>query len=342
MTVEGSDDGFIPDGGTQLCEVASSLRGGISCCLGPHLVGGFNVIFEVIFEDQAIGSDHRNSTGVSYILMEKLDGQPLPVLEDMDLELNARDLALARKLHQQLADVILELATLKFDKIGSLREDSKGGFFIAAFANTSTLYSERRASAYDKLFKDKQGPFSSVSDFYEAMSDLNDLYACEDPESEDEEEEETDKEIEVSQFKQLRGMAPTFIVHDFDNGPFVIHHDDLTLQNILVDDEFNVTGIIDFPGTVVPLPSLCVFPWLFRDDISGLMTDRDMYLDVFLNRDAPASSALASKSMRGELMRSAIERQDFELGLMGPYASLNVPRLLRFVYGKGMIFKGLV
>lgn len=57
----------------------------------------------------AIGSDHRNSTGVSYILMEKLSGQPLPVLEDMDLEPNARDLALARKVHQQLADVTLEL-----------------------------------------------------------------------------------------------------------------------------------------------------------------------------------------------------------------------------------------
>lgn len=40
MSEEGSDDGFIPDGGTQLCGVASSLRGGISCCLGPHLVGG--------------------------------------------------------------------------------------------------------------------------------------------------------------------------------------------------------------------------------------------------------------------------------------------------------------
>lgn len=155
-------------------------------------------------------------------------------------------------------------------------------------------------------------------------------------------------------------MAPTFIVHDFDDGPFVIHHDDLTMQNILVkahrspkskltrkltplqvDDEFNITGIIDFPGTVVPLPSLCVFPWLFRDDISGLVTDRDMYLDVFLNKDAPASSALASKSVREELMRSAIERQDFELGLIGPYASLNVPRLLEFVYGRDDS-KGLV
>lgn len=126
------------------------------------------------------------------------------------------------------------LASLKFDKIGSLREDSDGGFSVVAFADSATGSSKARASAYNKLAKSKQGPFSSIPEFYDAMSDLNDLNVNEDPESEDEEEEETDRENRVLQNKQLREMAPHFIIDAFCNGPFVIHHDDLTTGNILV------------------------------------------------------------------------------------------------------------
>ncbi|KAI9814083.1 MAG: hypothetical protein M1826_002328 [Phylliscum demangeonii] len=244
--------------------------------------------------DYAVKSEPKNATGVSYILMEYLPGCPLPELE-RSLEPSEKDRAITRKVHQQLTDLMLELATLKFDKIGSLREASDGGFFIAAFADTSTGDPKERASAYSKLAKEKQGPFSSISAFYEAMSDLNDVFVKEDAESEDE-EEATDKELVASQYQQLRGMAPKFILADYQNGPFVINHNDLTGQNILVDDQFNITGGIDFPGTVVPLPSMCFLPWIFRDNTTGLLAVPELYLDVFLHRDAlDMSSALAAK-----------------------------------------------
>jgi hypothetical protein len=93
-----------------------------------------------------------------------------------------------------------------------------------------------------------------------------------------------------------------------------------------VDDEFNITGILDFPGTIVPLSSLCVFPWLFSDNLTGLVTDRDAYLDVFVNQECRyPSSALASHDVRRKLMQSAHSRQSFELGLLGPYTSLVLP-----------------
>lgn len=102
-----------------------------------------------------------------------------------------------------------------------------------------------------------------------------------------------------------------------------------------VDDEFNITGILDFPGTIVPLVSLCVFPWLFSDNLAGLVTDRDAYLDVFLNRECRyLSSTLRSCELRKKLMQSAQERQSFELGLMGPYISLVLPRLFKQVHNR--------
>lgn len=76
------------------------------------------------------------------------------------------------------------------------------------------------------------------------------------------------------------------------------------------------------------MASLCVFPWLFSDNVSGLVTDRDIYLDIFLNRECQfPSSALLSLELRQELMKSAQFRQSFELGLMGPYTSLVIPEL---------------
>ena len=39
-------------------------------------------------------------------------------------------------------------------------------------------------------------------------------------------------------YQQLREIAPHFIVDCFNNDPFVIHHDDLTIQNILVSAAF--------------------------------------------------------------------------------------------------------
>lgn len=59
--------------------------------------------------DYAVKSDPRNVAGVSYILMEHLGGKPLPELDSLDLEPSAHDLALVKKVHQQLTDVILEL-----------------------------------------------------------------------------------------------------------------------------------------------------------------------------------------------------------------------------------------
>lgn len=83
------------------------------------------------------------------------------------------------------------------------------------------------------------------------------------------------------------------------------------------------------------MASLCVFPWLFSANIAGLVTVRDAYLDVFLNRECCyPSSALRSCELRNELMQSAQERQSFELGLIGPYTSLSLPSLLKQIHNR--------
>jgi hypothetical protein len=73
---------------------------------------------------------------------------------------------------------------------------------------------------------------------------------------------------------------------------------------------------------------------LFCDNSPGLVADLTRYRDVFLNRDAPATSMLAERSVREELMPHAAKRRDYELALMGPYAPLTLPSLRKFAYGE--------
>ena len=57
----------------------------------------------------AVESDIANPTGVSYVLMEKLPGEPLPEIGGDASEASPGDLEKVKKVHQQLANIKLQL-----------------------------------------------------------------------------------------------------------------------------------------------------------------------------------------------------------------------------------------
>lgn len=109
-----------------------------------------------------VQSSPENKVNATYILMEYLPGHALPTLDSMMLEEpNDDEIEVVKKVHTQLADTILELGTfivvcvcvmlgeftlthmyymflvsLKFDKIGCLREDSDGNVFVGPYHET--------------------------------------------------------------------------------------------------------------------------------------------------------------------------------------------------------------
>lgn len=54
-------------------------------------------------------SSLENKVNATYILMKQLPGHQLPLLERKDFHPDPEDLAFARKVHQQLTDVVLQL-----------------------------------------------------------------------------------------------------------------------------------------------------------------------------------------------------------------------------------------
>jgi len=84
-------------------------------------------------------------------------------------------------------DTLQTLASLTFDKIGSLREDSRGRFFVAEYVDpNTTAFPEERAMVFKNLESRYRGPFSTVSEFYHASCLLGKAHARTDPEGNDE------------------------------------------------------------------------------------------------------------------------------------------------------------
>ena len=70
-----------------------------------------------------------------------------------------------------------------------------------------------------------------------------------------------------------------------------------------VDDGYNITGLLDFPGTIVPLPSICVYSIMF-DIVNRVtpFTDRNLWpqtiFSIYFGRTA--SSGQCVERLRGE------------------------------------------
>jgi len=239
----------------------------------------------------------------------------------------------------------------QFNRIGALRETPTGEFTVVEYSDPFfTAYPEDRASAFARL--PIRGPYESISEFYSCISKLNLSQASSGPVDEY-------GPRAIADYEALANMASEFVLPEFEAGPFVIGHNDLSVENILVlqptkqltkqetdqpaqvDDDFNITGIIDFPGTVVSLPSLCIFPWLFHDNLGGPVAQRPAYQAVFTSRLSDCqASALCSTTVRSRLMETAIDRNNYERALLGPYARLVLPHLYKRVYGRTYRRKG--
>ena len=120
------------------------------------------------------------------------------------------------------SDTLRTLASLTFDKIGSLREDSKGGFFVTEYVDPNTTsFSEERVMAFKSLESSYRGPFSTVSEFYHASCLLGKAHARTDP-------EEKSPEQAIEDFETLNKMIPKLRIDEYETGPFVLFHNDLT------------------------------------------------------------------------------------------------------------------
>ena len=165
-------------------------------------------------------SDPINILGVSYILMEKMDGEPL--------DWSSATTEQREKIMQQLADIFLEIDKHPFEKMGSL------------WGDPSQICGIADPGLFRMTYSSPLGPFSTSA---EGMRAILESYL----------------EMIVTGEIAAINRVDVYLAHKFrldvldkvftSGNKFFLKHPDDKGDHILVDRFFNITGIIDWEWT---------------------------------------------------------------------------------------------
>lgn len=168
--------------------------------------------------------DEENPIGVGYILMEKMPGRSLR------WSLLSREQR--KKVMSQLANIYIELHVFSFDSMGSL--DQPGTQHVGSFARESL-------TDYENSHMLPMGPFTSSGEYHLASIRLTIDLIMRD-------ECFTPRAIDaylVHRFL-LDSVSKKSLCPSRDDGRFYLRHADSKGDHILVDDDYNITGIVDW------------------------------------------------------------------------------------------------
>ncbi|KAI9673421.1 MAG: prephenate dehydrogenase (NADP(+)) [Caeruleum heppii] len=259
--------------------------------------------------DFACGAE--SPTGFGYILMEEVPGVPFSSLSPT--------LEQSRKVLEQLASVYDELEQHPFELMGSLTntDDDTDGHIIGPLANE--LLADISSTGRDLI-----GPFTSSQAYYEAMiqrilnmiadGQLYPLWAV---------DAWLIHRFLLDLVPRLKECTPFASAGGDRNEKFFLRHADDKGDHILVDDDFNITGIIDWEWAyTAPRSEAFSSPMAFWD-VAGFfdgrndLSDDEQQLATLL--DAVSSARGAAKDGLGRV--NACDREDKWESLKEEFAS---------------------
>ncbi|KAJ0163725.1 hypothetical protein CTA2_2517 [Colletotrichum tanaceti] len=266
--------------GPKLCSRASEIRGGIPCTVDlsrKHLssmMGHQNCHAEIVFKDKvrwlarlrltrttsppeevrdcilrseaatltylqdrtsipaprifdwACESDLDNSVGVGYILMEKLDGNPL--------DWQAATLAQREKIMQQLVDVFLEIERHPFGSMGSLFEARRPANFVVQGLAQHATYRMGAGGPIGPFASSLEGSVAIVKS-YLAMIASGEIGVR--------------HSVDNYLAHRFRLDVASSLCEDDPADQFFLKHPDDKGDHILVNESYDIVGIIDWEWT---------------------------------------------------------------------------------------------
>lgn len=197
----------------------------------------------------------------SFLITDLVPGEALDKKALMTGEQEQR-----RAFYSQLIDIFVELRKLQFPFIGSLMPDPNG--------SPHPVLGPVLSMSAATLRSHPQPPFSSAKDYMRHQFRLvSDFHS---PPVPDHTVDDLGREVFA-----LHGMERIFhqaIDSQLDEGPFVLNHLDLRSPNIIVDDNLQIQGIIDWEfASTVPRQVLTPPSWITGHDSTE--TDRQMHAE---------------------------------------------------------------
>jgi hypothetical protein len=214
-----------------------------------------------------------NAVGTSYVLMEKLPGKPL--------DWGCATTEQRARVMEQLADVYLELERHPIPQTGSLVHSSasdrakRDRVHVGSFAQTPCFETPDHAV----------GPFDTLEASYTAIIRQQQRMLA------NHEVSTLPVDNYLSFLWRLKVLPELVAESASRTGPFYLRHQDDKGDHILVDDEYNITGIIDWEwasaeAKEVAFNSPCMM-WPvadFYDGKNALAEDEERFAAMFEKR----------------------------------------------------------
>lgn len=231
--------------------------------------------------------DTENYVGAPYILMDYIHGTvatELRVAKNCDVDLFGT-LQQDRKFRQQMAGIQVALSLFEFDQIGSLYEDEvTSKFFIGPDVETG------------------RGPWASPMDYYTDLAN-HELQSCVAHAPAD---VQTSWSFAIPVL--LKHLISVYGHNSTSNDLFKLTNRDFGAHNLLVNNDFEIVGVIDLDGVIAaPIEVVSQYPQLSGLDRvpPGHIENRPLAIDR-ISRTAPKLAEY----------QSFVEKPKSNLGLM--------------------------
>ena len=242
------------------------------------------------------------------------------------------------RIFEQIAGWMVELAAFEFDRIGCLDvEPASGSYHIVPFPNVLDIIKEIPGyETYDDATPAiPAGPFDTSTAFLSFLLSSR------------------RRKSDNPTLASLHLFLSTLPDHTLDGPPFVFSHPDFDSQNVLVDDDGVITGIIDWDGVYIgprqggaaAYPSWITVDW----DPMFYGWSADAPPEDNVDYDSPADLAKYRKAYLDAIQRASADKlthitrnshvwTTLYIGLVNELATSEiVGQLCRFMFGTGIL-----
>lgn len=206
------------------------------------------------------GTAAENPTGLGpFIIMDYIEHDTTmseamndPALEPdeghvLDPNISEQKLELC---YSQMANILLQLSTIKFPRIGSLVEEKNGHFSVSGRPITDNMNSLLEFTGLTTLSPSR--PYSTSKEWYSALADMHlAQLTFQHNNAVDDEDDARDKYVARQLFRQLASEGRLTSDAELEEGhddaeSFLLFSLDLRPSNVLIDKDLRVVGVIDW------------------------------------------------------------------------------------------------
>ena len=268
-------------------------------------------------------TDPHNTFGFRYVLMSALPGKKMKAPLYLTVPDDSR-----KKVTDQMAGYVNELSQITFPQLGYI---FMGPDMLEAPEIIALSHSEKRP-----------GPFTSSRAYFanwqQIRSDkLERLY-----------HEDDDWSDWLTYCKVQSSAVPLLVRPELRRGPFPLNHQDLHFNNMLFDDDFNITGILDWDYTgTTPWEQVGliddIMPSKHFDiaDNDKILMFRDAFIDSYKQVESPipAGKGVLLSSILESPLPFVVARFLHPSPPMSKFAKSSALDLLRLLFGAETTFE---